>query len=154
MRKILYILALIVFVLCINKINAYTEYKIGDEVNYNNVDYYVIKNSSSNDDTITLLKAEPLIAEEIKKYSQGSDRYYVGDAVCYHTISGNYETSFVKIIVDAWKNAEAPLATEARLITLNDLTTNLGYEYYEEGTTQGYRKTENTPIWVYNSNYW
>ncbi len=43
MKKIVYILVLIIFMLCIDKINAYTEYKIGDVVSYNDMDFYVIK---------------------------------------------------------------------------------------------------------------
>ena len=47
---------------------TYTAYTVGDEVRYNNVDYYVIKNSSENEDTVTLLKAEPLTVAEVNLY--------------------------------------------------------------------------------------
>ena len=61
-------LLIVITVLFISKINAYTEYKIGDEVEYNGIDYYVIENSSSTDSTITLLKSEPITSVEIKDY--------------------------------------------------------------------------------------
>lgn len=42
--------------LFISKINAYTEYKIGDKVEYKGIEFYVIRNSNSSDSTVTLLK--------------------------------------------------------------------------------------------------
>ena len=47
-------------------------YKIGDGVSYNNEDYYIIKDSDTTEDSVTLLKAEPLSADEIYTYSKGS----------------------------------------------------------------------------------
>ena len=43
-------------------------YEVGDEVTYNGVDYYVIKDSSASDATVTLLKAEPLTVDEVNLY--------------------------------------------------------------------------------------
>ena len=40
-------------------------YTIGNQVTYNGVSYYVIKNSEANDSTVTLLKAEPLTVDEV-----------------------------------------------------------------------------------------
>ena len=65
MKKILFILA---FIISVGYVNAYTEYKIGDIVPYNGMDFYVIKNSSSEKDSVTLLKAEPLTVEEVNQY--------------------------------------------------------------------------------------
>ena len=67
--------------------------------------------------------------------------------------STDYSVSDIKQVVDIWKANYASGAIEVRLITFDELKDNLGYEYYEEGTSIGYRKTENTPSWVYNSNY-
>ncbi len=47
------------------EIIVYDTYEVGDEVSYNNIDYYVIKDSSANEDSVTLLKAEPLTTEEV-----------------------------------------------------------------------------------------
>ena len=68
MKKIVSLLMLLTFILCIDKINAYTEYNVGDIVPYNGMNFYVIKDSSSNDDTVTLLKAEPLTVDEVNEY--------------------------------------------------------------------------------------
>ena len=55
-----------------DKSPSYTAYKVEDEVTYNNINYYVIKDSEIKESTVTLLKAEPLSAEEIATYSEGT----------------------------------------------------------------------------------
>lgn len=158
MKKILYIIVLITFIFFIDKIHAYTEYKIGDEITYNDIKFYVIKNSSSDEDTVTMLKAEPLSYLEVQHYSEGTNAQITNQngygGIQYHSTSNEYEGSYVKTTVDAWAQVQAPLAIEARLITFDELTSDLGYEYYEESSNSGYRKTESTPSWVYNNNYW
>ena len=47
--------------------NAKREYKIGDIINYNEVSFYVIKDSNENESTVTLLKKTPLTLKKIKK---------------------------------------------------------------------------------------
>ena len=39
---------------------TYDSYEVGDQVTYNNVNYYVIADSGTNESTVTLLKSEPL----------------------------------------------------------------------------------------------
>ena len=50
---------------------TYTAYEVGDEVTYNNINYYVIKDSSASEETVTLLKAEPLTVAEVNQYGAG-----------------------------------------------------------------------------------
>ena len=138
---------------------TYDAYSVGDEVTYNNVAYRVIKASGADESTVTMLKAEPLSYEEVQTYSNGTgaQKYdYNGyGGMQYHSESSAYSTSYVKTTVDAWKTAKAPMATEARLITLDELTTNFGYEQgMINPSTQGYVPTSSTPNWVYNSNDW
>ena len=140
---------------------TYTAYSVGDEVTYNNVDYRVIKDSATTESTVTLLKAEPLTYEEVQTYSNGTGASIYDDngigRMQYHSSSNNYETSYIKTTVDAWKQDKAPAASEARLITVDELAENLSYEYQQECTGSCYQigiKTENTPTWVYNENYW
>ena len=47
---------------------TYKVYSVGDEVSYNNVDYYVIKDSSASEANVTLLKKIPLTTEEVNTY--------------------------------------------------------------------------------------
>ena len=135
---------------------TYTAYSIGNEVTYNNVDYRVIKNSSASESSVTLLKAEPLTYEEVQTYSNGtgartSDNNGYG-GMQYHSESSNYETSYIKTTVDAWKADKAPSASKARLITIDEVS-SLGYEWYDNGSAAFWKKTDSTPNWVYNSNY-
>ena len=68
----------------------------------------------------------------------------------------DYAQSEIKHVVDAWKAAKAPAATEARLITYEELLNNLGYENNFTCTGGCYYSgsLENVPNWVYNSNFW
>ena len=133
---------------------TYTAYTVGDEVTYNNVNYYVIKDSSVSEDSVTLLKAEPLSYEEANVFSEVSASNRNGYGGIQYGTNSTYTTSYVKQTIAAWKVVQAPLATEARLITLDDLTNNLGYEYASiDPSNQGYVKTEITPEWLYNNNY-
>ena len=165
-----------------DKSPTYTAYTVGDQVTYNNINYYVIKDSDTTEESVTLLKAEPLTVAEVNEYGAGHVNRYtyssVGTAydrngyggMAYYTsetcghVNGSlvntgcknaYVDSEVKYAVDAWKTEKAPAATEARLITFEDLTGTLGFEPYQlNPTSQGYKYTENTPSWVYNSSYW
>ena len=140
-----------------DKSSTYQSYEVGDEVTYNNVDYYVIKDSGTKESTLTLLKAEPLSEAEVETYSglpseQISNQNGYG-GMQYHSESSDYSTSYVKTTVDAWKIANAPAANEARLIQYDEFA-NLGYEWgVYNVSNEGYIKGENTPSWVYNSNY-
>ena len=128
-----------------------------DTVTYNNEEYYVIENSDTTQSTIKLLKAEPLNAQKISDYkpAEAQTSTYNGYTnIKYHSNSSAYDGSYVKTTVDAWKAAKAPATLEARLISFEELTENLGIEYQQVNpTAQGYKYTENTPGWVYNSNY-
>ena len=137
---------------------TYTAYTVGDTVTYNNINYYVIADSGTSESTVTLLKAEPLSYSEVQTFSNGTGAYTYDDngygAMQYHSSSNAYDGSYIKTAVDAWKAAKAPATTEARLITFEELTENLGFEYQLIDTSEGYTKTADTPSWVYNSNYW
>ena len=73
----------------------------------------------------------------------------------------DYAQSEVKYVVDAWakdKFTSSDLKKDetgysARLITFDDLTNNLGYTL-ASGASHMFYNSENTPSWVYNSNYW
>ena len=47
------------------EIITYDVYSVGDEITYNNINYYVIKDSDASYSTVTLLKAEPLTVAEV-----------------------------------------------------------------------------------------
>ena len=163
---------------------TYETYEVGDQVTYNNVDYRVIKDSGANESTVTLLKATPLTVAEVNQYGAGHINRYtsesVGTAYDYNndgTVGGmayytsatcgyngtdwvfdgcttDYAQSEVKYAVDAWKTAQAPAASDARLITLEDLK-SLGYS--DDSCIQsGYcSNSAEAPSWLHiNSWYW
>ena len=182
-KSIGYMLILFISLFAFNKISAYKSYSVGDEVTYNNVDYYVIADSDTSESTVTLLKATPLTVVEVNQYGAGHVNMYAcqsSDSSCYQTAYDNngyggmayyssstcgssgssgcttdYAQSEIKYVVDAWKTAQAPNATNARLITLDDLTDNLGMDLNRTNpTTYQVTVTEDTPTWVMGENYW
>ena len=167
-----------------DKSPTYTAYTVGDQVTYNNVNYYVIKDSGAKESTVTLLKAEPLSVAEVNQFGVGhvnmnvpsSESYYQTaynsngyGGMAYYTsetcgyVNGSwietgcttdYAQSEVKYAVDAWASAQAPAASDARLITLEDLR-SLGYS--DDSCIQSgvcYKLAE-APSWLHiNSWYW
>ena len=163
---------------------TYEAYSVGDEVTYNNVEYYVIKDSGASESSVTLLKAEPLSTTEVNTYGTGhvnmyvtsntEDSYYqkaydqngyggmayYSSATCgngtYDECTSDYAESEVKYVVDGWKTAKAPQAREARLIRYEELLANLGYENNVTCTGGCYYSgsLDNVPSFVYNNNYW
>ena len=138
---------------------TYTAYNVGDHVSYNGVTYYVIEDSDTTNDTVKLLKENPLTKTEMDNLnltgitiseSNGYGNIQYGDSV-------DYSTSKVKQIVDAWKNTvlKSGDTATARLITIDDLTDNLGYGESSKQCTGScwYNKPDDIPIWIYNSNY-
>jgi len=88
----------------------------------------------------------------------GGMQYYSSETCGQNGYNGcttDYAQSEVKYVVDAWKTAQAPNATNARLITIDDLTDNLGMELNKTNpTTYQITVTEDTPTWVMGENYW
>ena len=159
---------------------SYAAYSIGDEVTYNNVDYYVIANSDQNDANVTLLKSEPLTVSEVNEYGVGHINRYTSSSVgtvyyrngyggiayyssetCGVVNSGlvqtgcttSYESSDIKYVVDAWKNAQASASIEARLITYDELIDNLGFDHVTWNVSNWQVNPEYTPSFVFSGNY-
>ena len=137
---------------------TYTAYSVGDYVSYNNITYYVIEDSDTTNNTVKLLKENPLTKTEMDNLNLTGitiDENENGYGQVEYGSSVDYSTSTVKQVVDAWKNtavATGDTAT-ARLITYDELMDNLGYN---KATRNEYYYTVNpeyTPSWVYNVNY-
>ena len=61
---------------------TYTAYSVGDEVSYNNVDYYVIADSGTSEANVTLLKKTPLTVSEVNQYGGvGTSNNHVNEYV-------------------------------------------------------------------------
>ena len=73
----------------------YKSYSIGDEVTYNGIDFYVINDSDSTEQTVTLLKAEPLTTEEVNEYGGvGTENNHVNLYVTTDTSSPYYRKAY------------------------------------------------------------
>ena len=74
----------------------------------------------------------------------------------------DYEESDIKYVIDAWANDRLTvsdlkadsLGYKARLLTYEELIISLGYNPPAENTNYMNLNTEDTPSWVYNSNYY
>ena len=171
---------------------TYKAYKIGDEVTYNGINFYVIENSDENSDSVTLLKEEPLTVAEVNKYGgvgtennhvnmyvetsasyyqkaydingYGEMVYYSSSTCGYNSSGGctsDYAKSEVKYVVDAWALdklkvndlKEDKTGYRARLLSHDDLITNLGYIDSLDTSKTIPSSDGETPSWVYNSKY-
>ena len=163
------------------------DYKVGDLVTYNGVNYRVLKDVKSTDTKATLLKAEPLKVAEVNEYGAGhvnmnvqsSESYYqtaydingyggmqyYSSTTCgyngtdwvYDGCKNDYASSEIKYVVDAWKEAKAPAASEARLISKQEIDENFEFEEYKPcGDACGVVLDKITADWMYNinSSYW
>ena len=164
-----------------DKSPTYTAYTIGNQVTYNNINYYVIKDSGAKESAVTLLKAEPLSVEEVNTYGAGHVNRYTDSSVgtaydnngyggmAYYSsetcgypngswvfdgCTTDYAQSEVKYAVDAWKTAKAPAASDARLITLEDLK-SLGYSDDPCIQSMYCSRSAEAPGWLHiDSWYW
>ena len=136
---------------------SYTAYQVGDHVSYNGVAYYVIENSDATNDTVKLLKEEPLTKTEMDNLHLTG--ITITESNSYGQVqygsTNDYSTSTVKQVVDAWKNSavKSDDTATARLITLDELVDNFGYTLNSAATGYNY-SAEYTPSWVYNSIYY
>ena len=134
---------------------SYTAYSVGDHVSYNGVTYYVIEDSNSTNDTVKLLKENPLTKTEMDNLNlTGITISEInGYGALKYGSSSEYNSSNVKQVVDAWKSTaiESSDMADARLISKNELINNLGYD--ESCVEREYcSSTESTQTWLYNSN--
>ena len=141
-------------------------YEVGEVVTYNNQDYYVLKDSSTEDDYVTLLKKDPLTAEEINQYSttyvsqDGEYPYFESDACNENDESGcstNYDTSNIKKIVDGWSSSlDDDLVSvdgyKARLLNEYNILNDLKFDKRFVGY-YAYYTTSSTPKGIFNNNY-
>ena len=169
-----------------DKTPTYTAYTVGDEVSYNNIDYYVIKDSSASEETVVLLKATPLTTTEVNQYGEGyvnqyfkpyggyeefiakgaedvngygGMAYYTSETCGYENnnlveygCTTDYAASEIKYVVDAWKEAKVPSASESRLITYAELN-DLGEFIYDETPSGTHKYVQLQYDWLYSDDY-
>ena len=74
---------------------TYKAYKVGDEITYNGINFYVIENSDENSDSVTLLKEEPLTVAEVNKYGGvGTENNHVNMYATSNTSASYYQKAY------------------------------------------------------------
>ena len=137
---------------------SYAEYSFGEIINYKGVSFHVVRDSSSKKPYVVLLKDTPLTYDEVNEL-KGDSAFSVYNRNGYGGISygkdSNYKTSYVKVVLDAWKKAlfNSGDCLEARLIKLNELIDHYGYISESVSGTLQLIRSSNTPSYVYNNNY-
>ena len=56
-------------------------YRLGEQITYNGMNFYVIADSDENSDSVTMLKAEPLTVSEVNTYGAGHVNRYTNSSV-------------------------------------------------------------------------
>ena len=103
---------------------TYATYSVGDEVSYNNVDYYVIANSGTNEANVTLLKKTPLTTSEVNTY-------------------GGVETTNNHVNMYVTEDTSASYYQQALNINYNNSDTGIGgMAYYTSSTCTNYGTTD------------
>ena len=135
-------------------------YQVGDHVSYNNVTYYVIEDSDTTNDTVKLLKENPLTKTEMDNLNLTGITIseYNGYGQVQYGSSVDYSTSTVKQVVDAWKNSAVKSSdtATARLITKEELENNFEFEEIIidcGGCGEIIKENAITTSWMYNSSY-
>lgn len=157
MKKIIYLIIILLIIFICENVYAY-DYKVGDKVRYRETIFYII-NVDNNANTLTLLKAEPLTVEEVETYSSGigvpiSNQSGYG-GMKYHSTSSEYASSYIKKVVDAWAKdkMDSKKVKVSRIATVSEISA-LGYELNYNGTIFEWKRSNDTPKWVYSENYW
>lgn len=153
-----------------SSLGSRTNYYIGEKITFKDEIYNVIANSDENSNYVIVLKYVPLTENQVgvKNGQEGFAKvsFYNSDNCNSKENStgctGNFEESNIKSILDEWINNNLNVndliahdGYKYRLITLDELVDDLGYEYFT-GSSINIKATENTPSWVYNSAiyYW
>lgn len=159
-------------------------YNVGDIVTYKNEEYYIIQDSSSDMEYVTVLKKNPLNQYQIYLYTNnnvGASPYYISDVCINRNIYGldietldynnelgkcisDFKQSYIKGILDNWADDKFnldELATidgyKVRLITTEEMFMNLGYDANNIITlgSSSLKVVPTVPEWMYNINsYW
>ncbi len=156
----------------LGQITVYNEYSVGDVVNFSDSNWRVIKNSTGNEDYVTLMKETVLTNAELGNYAYGTGydtMSYYWDNNCHPVAYGyssssyscnntnGYATSKVKEFLEGTyintlgaDNLKEVDGYKIRLITTNELNENLGWVNLQV-TAKTDNENANVPTWVYKN---
>ena len=155
----------------LGQVVVYDTYSIGDVVSFADSDWYVIKNSTDDEDYVTLLKKENLTTYEItNNYADYEGGYYTPrmtfNRSCYNnggcsnhnkyeesTVREMLENAFLPTIDPNLNKTKEINGYRIRLINKSDLVDNLGFEYQVVGTTEKYVAGDNGTNFIIAPHY-
>ena len=156
---------------------TYAIYSIGDTITYKDSTWYVIKNSASNENYVTLMRQTVLTNEELGSYAYGSGydtMSYYWSSTCHPQSYGysewddsrcsghnDYAGSKVKEAVEAYASSKGMMndldtvdGYKIRLITRDELENSFGYAEFDVPCggcgAKYWSKASDTPTWVYS----
>ena len=158
---------------CSTAPTAYKTYVIGDTIEFAGSNWIVIKDSTGNEDYVTLMKERVLTNAELGNYAYNrtyDTMEYTWTDACHWANHGysssntsncnntnSYATSKVKEMLETRylptlgeTNLKEVDGYKIRLITVDELESNLGYTK-RTGTDIYDYNSENTPTWVYQN---
>ena len=154
----------------LGQVASYNAYVVGDTVEFAGSNWRVIKNSTEDEDYVTLMKETILTNSELGTHASTSSsntmNYYEDEDTCYvinndtdprskiTDCKNSYETSKVKFFLENIyiNTLGAPKLKyvegyKIRLITANELNENLGWSSLDRYASEG--DNTNVPAWVY-----
>lgn len=147
------------------KKKAYKDFKIGDEVYIKNEKYYVIENSNKTFKYVTLFKEEPLTYDDVINYGFENSSVFElenrnGIAYFKRLTWYNYVFDELKSLLEKWQDDKFEVddlmeigGYKSRFISEDDLLFNLHFEHVPLNTSYHYIYTEETPRFMYDSEY-
>ena len=161
----------------LGQVPAYETYSIGDTVQFAGSNWYVIKDSTAEEDYVTLMKEIRLTNQELGDYAYDSTNdimEYTWTDTCHNANHGyssavwsncnntnSYATSKVKEMLETrymptidpnFNKLKEINGYKIRIITVEELQNNLGWRSGEE--TYVNVEGNNVPDWVHQKGYW
>ena len=157
-------------------------YKVGDEMTYNRISYYVLEDSDEMSDKVTLIKKEPIMSSEISSYLNTTEvgirvdisekyakmyYYYGSECATSGHLSGcttEYAASEIKQIVDVWVDnyvnpndlVSDSMGYKSRLITKDEVISMCELDEYQATPSNTDIRCITKYDWIFNTDiiYW
>lgn len=129
------------------------EYAPGDKITFAGSDWCVVANSDYDQDYVTVMKERVLTNSELASYAYNSSY----DTMIFHNSSNDYSNSRIKTFLEdtyinvlGSSNLKMVDGYRIRLITIDELMSNLGYSWSINSGSWPIANN-NVPTWVYQN---
>ena len=140
------------------QVQVYDEYSIGDKIRFAGSSWYVIKDSTDEDDYVKLMKEKVLTNAELGSYAYGNGY----DTAKFDNSSNDYDSSSLKSFLegeylntigsDNLKEVSFRGTNyKIRVISVDELSDSLAYIGIESHGSFDYIPTSSSPTWCYQN---